>query len=672
MRKIIYSLLAINLLLFSCKEFLVTESPSTLNSETVFKTEAMTEAAIMGVYAQLTNSYVYGQKLSVNWQGVSDIECNGSFSTTGYNQVTSDYGAGNYFSNANNQTTRWTNLFKLAELASSSVEGIRNSSLLETSPLTMKAYLGEALTLRALANLELVRYWGDIPYKSETSKSDLSNVYLKKIDRDSIYGQLVIDLQEAVDYLPWLGSRSNYSSSERITKGFAKGLLARVSLFAGGWSLRDGNTFPNSTAEHHPSIPEMGGYFVGRAKNWQEYYAIAAKQCAEIIGSSENPHSLDPDYQDIWKTVCKMGKNDYNENLFEVGFGRGNNGDIGSLMGYNVAGNSKYGTRGFGGSYVTSTAYYFYSFDKEDLRRDVTLTWLNYSSANKEGMGNDPLNVSFAKWRIYWMSDAYLALHKTATSRVSTGVNWILMRYSDIYLMYSEAMNQLEGPDAVNATAGITARQALEKVRERAFGAGSSRIKNYDSDFFKAIVNERAWEFGCESIRKQDLIRWGLLYDKIEAMKESLCLMFDNKEPVTIFDKTYQPADFPKMVYFKYKDNEYIDPASINYYQDLAASPGTEYLSVNWFPTNAAKPDSGIVGTNYINWPVRTLLAASGLNASYNYSNLLGRMTNGSEIATNLAQYNMGNGTCNYRHFFAIYYQDIYESKGYLQNSYGY
>ena len=106
------------------------------------------------------------------------------------------------------------------------------------------------------------------------------------------------------------------------------------------------------------------------------------------------------------------------------------------------------------------------------------------------------------------------------------------MRYSDIYLMFAEAMNELYGPDHQNTTAGMTARQALEKVRERAFGSGSSEITKYDSDFFNAIVNERAWEFGGEGVRKMDLIRWGLLDSKIEAMKESLCLMLDNQHIV--------------------------------------------------------------------------------------------------------------------------------------------
>src|SRR5690606_14999143 len=128
------------------------------------------------------------------------------------------------------------------------------------------------------------------------------------------------------------------------------------------------------------------------------------------------------------------------------------------------------------------------------------------------------------------------------------------------------------------------------------------------------------------------------LYEKIEDMKEALCLMFDNTHPVTIFDKTYDPDDFPTTVYYKFKDSEYIDPSSLNFYGDLPAAPGGDYLSVNWFPLSAAKPEEGS-GTNYIDWPVRTLLAATGLNPSYDYSELLSRLTHGDEIGANLSQY---------------------------------
>jgi len=674
MKKILLiMIIPVLLIASSCKKFLETDSPSSLSPETVFSTSSMAKAAVMGLYGRMTDANIYGQKLSVNWQGVSDIESNGSFSETAYNSPTSDYGAGNFFGDPYNATTRWQRLFEFAEMATSVVDGIRNSPILQNSA-EMKPLLGEALTLKSLAFFELTRYWGDVPYKQEASKSDLSNVYMKKIDKDTVYHYLVKDLEEAQSYLPWKGASSDYGTVERITKGFTKGLLAKTALFAGGWSLRDANLFPNSTAERHPTIPEVNGYYVGRPLNWKEYYAIAAKHTAEMIGDPENPHQLDPEFQNIWESVCGGRQNSYNENLFEIAFGMGNNGDIGSLMGYNVSGNTKYGTRGFGGSYVTSTAYYFYSFDREDLRRDVTLTWFQYTSENKETLSPNPNDVKFGKWRIYWMSDAYLAMHKTATSRIATGVNWILMRYSDVYLMYAEAMNELEGPDAIHSSAGISARQALVKVRERAFGAGSAKVHAYDPNFFKAVVNERAWEFGGESIRKQDLVRWGLLYEKIEDMKKALCLMYDNRQPVTIFDKIYQPTDFPQVIYFKFRNSEYIDPASLNYYGNLPGFPSTDYIAVDWFPKSAQKPNVVEPGRtyNYVMWPVRVLLAATGLNQSYDYSGFVGSLTYGSEIQTQLNLYRMGNGVCNYRYPFPIYYQDIYESQGHLVNAYGY
>ena len=58
----------------SCSDFLDTESLSEQTGEVIYENEGMTRSAIMGIYSQLCDTYVYGQKMSVNWQGVSDIE----------------------------------------------------------------------------------------------------------------------------------------------------------------------------------------------------------------------------------------------------------------------------------------------------------------------------------------------------------------------------------------------------------------------------------------------------------------------------------------------------------------------------------------------------------------------------------------------------------------------
>jgi hypothetical protein len=111
-------------------------------------------------------------------------------------------------------------------------------------------------------------------------------------------------------------------------------------------------------------------------------------------------------------------------------------------------------------------------------------------------------------------------------SSKGTGMNYPVMRYSDVLLMLAEAENELNGPTAL-------AKQALTTVRTRAFANSptfADDVTNYvaslnsKEDFFNAIVNERAWEFGGEALRKFDLIRWNLYAKKIEeAMYTGLC-----------------------------------------------------------------------------------------------------------------------------------------------------
>ena len=672
--------------LSSCSDFLDTYSPSIQDSGVVFENEGMVRAAVMGIYSQLAYTNVYGQKMSVNWQGVSDIElASGYADANGYNSKTSDTGAQNFWCDWTNATVRWHEIYKLTELASSTIDGIRNSEMIKTRPDIIHPYLGEALVLRALGYFELVRRWGDVPYKEGMSNSDLSNVYLSKTDRDSVYAGIVSNMQEAIDYLPWVNS-GGYNA-ERITKGFAKGLLARIALFAGGWSVRDGNQFSDANVEHYPNIEqnpgmaELNGYYIGRSKDWRRYYEIAEQQCAEMIADPENPHRLDPDYGDIWKTVCGLKLNPHNENLFEVALGVGNTGDVGTLMGRALNdGVLGTGVRGFGGTYVSTNGYYFYSFDPDDLRRDYACYWPSYQMQEgvaREVMQADIMSVRLGKWSYFWTSERYRAIHMTATARTPTGINWIVMRYPDIYLMFAEARYALVDAGSVSPIAGISARQALEKVRERAFGTASSKVPQYDSDFFNAIVNERAWEFGGEGIRKLDLVRWGLLDKKIEEMKEAMIFMIDGTQAVKIFDKVYQPTQFPDSVFFKYlPGDEFIDHTSLNYYERLPGNPNPDvYRGVRWFPGSYwdANPENAEgQPTNVINYPVRILIAASGLRADYNYDELFAKLKHGDKIRSEFVKVTTGNKTCNYRHVYAIYNQDIYESDGYLTNSYGF
>src|SRR5262249_394190 len=99
------------------------------------------------------------------------------------------------------------------------------------------------------------------------------------------------------------------------------------------------------------------------------------------------------------------------------------------------------------------------------------------------------------------------------------GVDWPILRFSDVLLMYAEAENELNnGP----TPAGIA---ALQEVRKRAYGGNAALIgtppSNHDG-FFNAVVKERSLEFGGEGIRKYDLIRWNLLSSRLTDTKTNI------------------------------------------------------------------------------------------------------------------------------------------------------
>src|SRR5690606_32817972 len=61
-----------------------------------------------------------------------------------------------------------------------------------------------------------------------------------------------------------------------------------------------------------------------------------------------------------------------------------------------------------------------------------------------------------------------------ANSAKGTGINWPIMRLSDVILMYAESENELNGPT-------LEAQEALKLVRKRAFQetAWASKVDQY-------------------------------------------------------------------------------------------------------------------------------------------------------------------------------------------------
>lgn len=608
-------LLVAGLVISSCKkEFLETSSPSEFTDDLVFSSTAYTDFAVVGTYALLTQDYLYSARLPLNYSTNSDVEIVGADNNS-YRENT-NRGLSNYLGNADNNaiTREWSTIYKMIERANKCVEGIRTSPVMNTADSNiMKAYLGEVLTLRALAYFELTRHWGDVPFKTEPTRYDLSNVYLPATDRDTIYEHLIADLQEAETYLPWVGS-GTYSTVERVTKGFVKGLMARIALFRGGYAIRNKPGFPTE-----------------RGSNWQTWYELARTQCQQIMQNGK--HQLNNNYVDIWRKLNRLELDaTFNENLFEVANGLGRSGEMGYSIGIRFFANPKYGF-GNNANVVNTTAYYFYTFDSTDLRRDATVAYYVYGSNTgadaKEFIQTNPMSFNFAKWDQRFMGDKWGEVNKAAKGKFGYGINWAIMRFADVLLMFAETENALHGPTAL-------AKDALKQVRHRAFAQAkrAEKVESYvealtdEQSFFNAIVDERAWEFGGEGIRKYDLIRWNLLTTKIQKQRDEFKKMLAGAAPYNTL---------PKFLFYKYEsNNEILDKASINWYEDKGSVDIPGYTRINWL--------AGLSDANKTLYSERVDLFSSGLNSA---------------------------GVQN-RYLYPIPSSVIAESQGLLKNSYGF
>ena len=561
----------------------------------------------------------------------SDIELVDGLGATNSNS-SNERGLCNYnpqlsWSKLNNN---WKGMYEAIENANIVIEGIEGSALItdgNTSRSKMLMFKGEALTLRAMLYLDLIRTYGDVPMKFETTNSDGSNIYLGKTDRDIIMERLITDLEEAIEYLPWAGT-SGYTT-EKITKGFAHGLLARIAMTYSGYSIRekakaDYDNMPNCDATYPTQRPAT--------EKRKELYTLAVKHLDAIIASGY--HKLNPSYENEWYLINQLTLDQtYQENLYEVAHGVSFTGEMGYTIGVRINGKTTYyGAKGNSSGKVKVTAPFFWSFNKNDLRRDLTFANFDIREGDNGNtvetmQGNSPFGIYLAKWDPRKMTDKWLNAARASADKVATGINNVIMRYSDVLLLYAEALNELQGADAVGPTCGLSARKAFEEVRSRAFdnthkAEAISYINNLNSgeEFFNALVDERAWEFAGESIRKWDLIRWGLLSQKIEEAKNAY------KELIKIA---------PKKLYYKMKDDKpgEIDPTSICWYEEPQIT--TDYKSVSFWGSENEE-----TGTNVVdNLPY----ISAGLNTP---------VIN--------------------RHVFPIGSTTISDSNGTLQNSYGF
>ena len=510
MKKIAYILSAavIAAMAVSCEKFLDSESPSTFDSASVYSNYSLTENTIFSIAQSFgeTNNY-RGRYLS--WIGLnSDIEWYNSFDEKKLDDEKSGIAA--YNLNPTNAQLNLDNgpfakMYEAIERANLCIEGIREYGKPEENA-DMAYLLGEVLTLRAMIYYDLVRAWGDVPARFSSTTSE--SIYKEKASRDEIFKQLLSDLEEAIPYLPWPGASTATSRTDRVNKMFAIGQYARIALMASGYAQRPDD-----------GMVGTGDLGTNRMTNDPELqvsvlYPKALSYLKEAIYSETA--SLE-DFETYWKNQSNQDNlvaGPGHETLFVIPFsdgrGRWNYTFAVRSEGSGYAGGATVKRGGDAGPVPTM----WFKYAPKDVRRDISCVNWRWNADNEQELVGIQ-KWYFGKYRWEWMTK------NPYKGGNDDGVKPVVLRYADILLMAAEIANEQGDLDfAQDCMLDIRLRAFPDDVDAGAYDyVGSLTTKEA---MFDAIVDERAFEFCGEMTRKFDLIRWGILKEKMDQTKSEL------------------------------------------------------------------------------------------------------------------------------------------------------
>lgn len=461
----------------SCENFLETEPYDFVAPQTFYSNEEECRMALAGVYYTLVYEKVYGNYYSCMISNVDDLSYyqRDGGQTAGY-VYGNDHGPGEkYIWGA------WEALYKGINNANMLIENIDKANLDEK---VRNRILGEAKFLRAYYHFLLVQAWYEVPLRKSSFK-DVNNSSMESTPHVEAIDWIIQEMEDCVN----LVDNENYDKSPSyVKKTNVMGILARVYLWRAGYPCNGGTEFYKKAA----------------------YWANEVK----ITGK----HDLNPDLYAIWKNMA-ADKYDtqYNESMWEAefrGYRVGNDWTDGRIG--NVIGNVQKGsnTLGYAYGFYAGSLILWDLFDENDKRRDLSMApyWINAKDEKVNWRSQDEVDANgkikkaeivqrvCGKYRREWEP-------ASVKEKNWTPYNYPILRYADVLLMLAEAENEAnQGPTAL-------AYECINKIRKR---AGISELNNETYDSFKQIVrDERGRELCFESLRKYDLVRWGIYVDAV-------------------------------------------------------------------------------------------------------------------------------------------------------------
>lgn len=564
MRRIVTTILISAAALSAVSCSFLDREPDIIEAGTFYNSESEVQYGLAGIYGVMNNEQVYGNYYSLMLSNVDDLSYFNRSTTNNFSQQYTHDASSTEIYDA------WKELYAGIGNANAFMEAVYGS---EYDP--DHKYYYEAKFLRAYYHFLLAQAWGDVPLKTQATRSP-DKVMSEATPQYEILKWAASEMEDCLEYADETLTNAPY----RVTRPAMKGILARVYLFMAG-----------------ESVERADG--VDKA----EYLAKAREHAWDIIQAAPGlKMDLNPSYAQVFIDMISndYGK-DFNESMWEVDFlgdrsssSAWTNGRIGDLIGLQSTGgegfanfscNYSYGQ--YNGSLKLFNLYYEDDRTDEDIARmaeiqtvtaagtvvdltdedvaeqycwDKRQAWnlcpYNYGGnehvpeypdvreyvndnspykceksidktpyvVNKVTTSQDPAVArgirNCGKWRreVKGKDGRDWGEEQMKAKDLYTCINFPILRFSDVLLMFAEADNELNGvtEDAYNC---------ILRVRDRA-GISTKDKSTYNQDSFRQLIrNERGRELCFEALRKYDLIRWGILTD---AMKDYLT---DTQDP---------------------------------------------------------------------------------------------------------------------------------------------
>ena len=526
--------------------------PQIIPDDGYYNSEQKLIYGLAGVYGVLNSEALYGNYYSLQIANADDL-C--------------------YFNNYNNSESRpdrynhstgtatiydtWSKLYEGIKNANRYIEAVEKTEI-DPGKLSVDIglYIAEARFLRAYYHFLLAQAWGDVPLRVKATTSPNPNdVQMAATPQEQVLKwcadeieATIPDLYEPIDNTP-----------SRVSQTVAQGILARVYLFMAGESVKQIDGLDKKEmyrraaywaneviASHKHDLNESyEEIFINMIRDQYDTQFHESMWEAEFLGDRTSAtdwtngrigdliglrsQSRTTNYSE-WACNYSYGYYNGSYTLWQLYWENDRTADetasatvidkrlTWNLPGYNYRGmnNQKISYKNKAGETVTR-----YLQQTQSMFKTPWVYNNNFAMPDIEGLDQtiedafdpadlvyDPTVMCAVRNAGKWRRETVYEKQMSAKSLYTT-INFPILRYADVLLMYAEAINEYAGaPDD-------QAKEAIREIRKRAgVKTDESLLGDYRS-FRDLVRNERGRELAFEGLRKWDLIRWGTFVEKM-------------------------------------------------------------------------------------------------------------------------------------------------------------